>query len=506
MDISVVNSNAFYSRVFMYGMDENASVSFDPGEVENMEQISDPYRESTPLSDISSIQDVRDSYSSEDDLDTDVWIVSGRVTRVNEFGDFVFYDIQDHSGEIQVMCSVDSRSEFETDNYELVDSITTGDHIVISGVADFSDTDELTINAETLSVSSKSLQTISTEWNELDDQSQILNRTSALISNTELAESVHQRFEMQNYIRSYLTERNYMEVETPILQGQAGGANATPFETFSEDLNRDFYLRIAPELYLKRLIVAGYNSVYEMARCFRNESIDTSHNPEFTMLELYQQYSDYTDMMDLFESLTEEVAESVVGDSVVEYDGRELDLSNWERVSFDDLIIDEFEEDSLDNISRENILEYLSERDDSLIDESENYSYDELLMEVFEEIEESLEEPTIVYNFPRISTPLCQTVPENPSRVERFEAFVMGTEIANAYSELTNPIEQMQRLENQVGEENIDQINTNFVEAISYGMPPTGGMGIGIERLAMILTDSQSIKQVIPYPMTGERV
>jgi lysyl-tRNA synthetase class 2 len=482
---------------------------FNDGREQNLEELEDenldPYGtvESSP----SDISDFTDEYEDRDPEEDDrTWTLAGRLTRENEFGDFVFYDIRDNTGEVQVMCSVDERLDFRTDGYGNLESVNIGDIIVFTGTSGVSNTGELTLFAEEYEVASKALDEISDEWNSPTNQQQIQHRTGALASRTEnLFENVRTHMDIKQEIRNLLTSRGYREFDTPILHNYAGGASATPFETYCEALDEDVYLRIAPELYLKRLIVAGYDGVFEIARSFRNESIDTTHNPEFTMLELYEQYADYQDMMDLTEDLFRHTAEQVAGDSTVEYDGIQLDFgSSWNRVKFDEGI-EEVLEDNIADISSEDIRSILTDEYGLSSNEVADLSYDELLMEVFEEVvEPTLTQPTFVYNYPTASTPLCQTLPDNPDRVQRFEGFVNGVEVANSYTELTDPREQRQRLIEQAGGDE-NAINNEFVEALSYGMPPTAGLGIGVERMAMLLTDSQSIKDILPYPMASSR-
>lgn len=443
------------------------------------------------------IEDFTAQYENQDEIDDESeWVLSGRLTRENEFGDFVFYDLDDRSDTVQIMCTTE-----ETDEYDSLDNLNIGDRVVFIGTAERSNTGELTLLASDYDISAKALNYVADEYNQFSERRQITHRTGALTSDDELFDTVRTRFEIQSYIRQYLVENQYVEFDTPVLHNRPGGAEATPFTTHLEALDMDVYLRIAPELYLKRLITAGYGRVFEMARCFRNEDIDTTHNPEFTMLELYEEYADYEDMMDLVESLYTYVAESVYDTTEIEYDGAVVDVSDWDRMTFDECIEDEIS-DSLDNYNRDDLVEYLLEND---VEFEDNLSYDELLMEIFEElIEDDLVGPVFITDYPTVSTPLCQTVENDDSRVQRFEAFIQGIEVGNSYTELTDPVEQRQRLIEQ-SNGNIDDINDEFVEAISYGMPPTAGLGIGVDRLAMIMTDSQSIKSVLPFPMSAER-
>lgn len=478
-------------------MSENNN-PFEDERLESLEQNNeqDPYRGSNHY-DPSSIETFTGEYGDQDEIeDEDDWVLSGRITRQNDFNDFVFYDLDDRSDSVQIMCTRE-----DTESYDGLSNLNIGDRVVFIGTPERSNTGELTLFAEEYEVSAKALNHIADEYNQFSERRQITHRTGALTSDDELYDTVRTRFEIQNVIRQYLNSNSYVEFDTPLLHNQPGGAEATPFVTHLEALDMDVYLRIAPELYLKRLITAGYSRVYEMGRCFRNEDIDTTHNPEFTMLELYEEYATYEDMMDLTEDLYIEVAQEINDGTEIEFNGDVIDVSNWDRLTFDECVENELN-DSLDNYSREDIIDYLDEHN---VEFDNNLTYDELLMEVFEElIEDDLTGPVFITEYPTVSTPLCQTVEDDSSRVQRFEAFIAGIEVGNSYTELTNPVEQRDRLIEQA-DGNIDDINDEFVEAISYGMPPTAGLGIGIDRLAMVMTDSQSIKSVLPFPMSAER-
>lgn len=455
----------------------------------------------------SSVDEFVSAYEDSTDIDDNIWTLAGRINRQNEFGDFVFYDINDKTAEVQVMCSVDERTDFKTEDYELLQNISIGDRVVFEGKPTFSDTDELTLNAVSWELASASLKDTAGDHSQLNEKNRIEERTAAIMTDQDLYDTIDTRFRIQEQVRAFLTNLDFQEVETPILHNNSGGAEATPFTTYCESLDEEVYLRIAPELYLKRLITAGYSRVFEMSSCFRNESIDTTHNPEFTMLELYQEYANYRDMMDLTESLFSNVSQKITGSQHIKYNNKSIDLSPpWDRKRFDDLVADVFDEDSVDNLNRSTVEHHLSNNHDFADDELEDIeSLDGLLMEVFEQdIEPNLEGPVFVTDYPKVSTPLCKTHPINETRVQRFEAFILGMEVGNSYTELTDPREQKRRLIEQSDSE--DDINNEFVDALSYGMPPTAGLGIGIDRMVMILTDSQSIKDVVAYPMANRRV
>jgi len=475
------------------------STQFAEDRLEHLEQLEEQNHDaySSTMPNPSPVSEFCETYRDIDEIeDSQEWTLAGRITRKNAFGDFSFFDINDRTDSVQVMCRRDEIEEYDI----LEDNVNLGDHVVFEGVAGRSNTGELSIVANSYDISCKSLTEYSTEWNSLGDQQRIEQRTSALVSDDDLFNSVRTRFEMQQEIRQYLNQQGFLEVETPTIDKYSGGADSTDFETHCEDINQTMSLRVAPELYLKRLITAGYSQIYEIARCYRNESIDTTHNPEFTMLELYQTYADYEDMMELTENLVSTVTENITGSTNIEFNGEEIDMSSpWERREFDDLVT-EYMSNEINSVEEYDIRNHLEEQYNVEIED--DLTYDEVLMELFEEaIEPELVGPVFVTDYPTISTPLCQTHDSNDSRVERFEAFVSGMEIANAYTELTNPVEQYERMSEQNSE-----LNTEFINAISNGMPPTGGLGIGMDRLAMIITNSQSIKNVLPYPLTYNRV
>lgn len=481
-------------------MTENNSV-FDQDRVDSIEETnSEMYRGSNQYNP-SPISDFREQYEDREEITEDEeqeWVLSGRITRINEINGLFFFDIDDRSATVQVMCTED-----DTANPEDLSNINSGDRVVFTGIPSFSNTGELSLFASEFSISGKALNYVADQRNQLNEKNQITHRTGALASNDDLFTAIQTRFQIQQAIRDHLTQQGFMEFDTPILQNQAGGAEATPFQTRLESLDMDVFLRISPELYLKRLITAGYQSVFEIGRCFRNEDIDTTHNPEFTMLELYQEYADYEDMMDLVETLFQTIAQELTGTTTVEYDGVDINLANWDRITFEEAIEQELDIQSVAELDRVDIQNYLLDYTEENLEEM---SRDELLFELFEErVEDELEGPVFVTEYPTVSTPLCQTVEGDESRLQRFEAFICGMEVGNAYTELTDPIEQRDRLLDQAnGDE--ESVNMEFIEAISYGMPPTAGLGLGIDRLAMLFTDSQSIKSVLPFPMSAERI
>lgn len=436
-----------------------------------------------------------------DEIPTDeTWKLAGRITRINDFSDFVFYDILDQGDEVQVMCH-----NSYVDSYEQTEHIVNGDFVVFTGEPQISNTGELTLFAESFQIVSSALDTTprTDEWDNIQDQEKATNRTSALATDKELYNSVRTKFEMLWEIQQYLNNNGYLSVQTPTIQHYPGGAEAEPFTTEVNDVDMEMALRISPELYLKRLLTVGYNKIYETSRSYRNESTDTTHHPVFTMVEIYETFADYTDMMDLMEDMVASVMQSVCDDTTVTYDSQTIDMSApWQRLTFDEAI-EKYTDLDLSSCSREDLSAYTSEYD---LDDEANMIRDELLLEIFDnEVEPNLINPTFITEYPTVSTPLCRTLEDDPNRLQRFEAFCVGFEIGNAYTELTDPRIQKQRFIEQA-DGDLDDVNMEFVEAIAIGMPPSAGLGIGIDRLAMILTDSQSIKDVIPYPISKKIV
>jgi len=437
--------------------------------------------------------------NQEEITDESTWVLAGRIVRDNEFGSFRFYDIDDGTGKVQIMC----RNNEVTD-YDLLDNIDSYDHVLFKGTAGFSNTGELTLNAQEFSIVAKSLNHFPSNRDDLSSKHTIVQRTPSLASDKQLFDSVETRFKIINLIRDYLTDEGFQEVDTPILHNHSGGAEATSFDTECNAINREMALRIAPELYLKRLITSGYKNIFEIAKCFRNEDIDTTHNPEFTMLELYQVYSNYEDMMEITENMIGNIVISITdNETSVEYQGETIDFSTpWNRYTFNEAI-EKYTQFTIQDTTKQKLIYYIESKYD--VELENNSTKDDVLMELFDlEVESNIIQPTFITKYPTSSTPLCKTCSDDEDRVERFEAIVCGIEIANAYTELTDPRQQLERFKAQA---NVDEdINVPFVKAISYGMPPTAGLGLGIDRIAMLLTNSESIKSVIPYPITTKRI
>ena len=444
-------------------------------------------------------QEIKDNY---DELEGKQVSVAGRMMSKRVMGKASFCNIQDLKGNIQSYVARDSVGE---ENYKEFKKLDVGDVIGIEGEVFRTKTGEISIHASRVTLLSKSLQILPEKFHGLTNTDiRYRQRYVDLIMNPDVKDTFIKRSKIISAIRKYLDGEGFMEVETPILVSNAGGAAARPFETHFNALNEDLKLRISLELYLKRLIVGGLEKVYEIGRVFRNEGLDTRHNPEFTLMELYQAYTDYNGMMDLTENLYRHVAQEVLGTTKIVYNGVEMDLGKpFERITMVDAVkkyagVDWNEVETLEQaraLAKEHNVEF-----------EERHSKGEILSLFFEEFaEEHLLQPTFVTDHPIEISPLTKKKPENPDYVERFEFFMNGWEMANAYSELNDPIDQRERFkaqEEQLAQGN-DEANTtdeDFLNALEIGMPPTGGIGFGIDRMCMLLTDSAAIRDVLLFP------
>lgn len=441
------------------------------------------------------IEAYRSEYGSlsEEELESisDRVTLAGRVTRVNDLNGIAFLDIEDETGDVQIIFHNE-----ETEEFDRIGMIDTADILYVTGVPHRTDTDEFSLLATSYVLGAKTLHHPPDE-DGLSERDRIRNRTAALW-NDDLYNSVRTRFEMTRYLRQNLEDRGFLEVETPILHNEASGASAQPFETYSNAIDREMALRIAPELYLKRLVAGGFDRIFEIGRVFRNEDIDTTHNPEFTMLELYQAYADYETMMNLTEELVSDTIYEFTGDYTLEYDGVSLDFTPpWPRVSLEDSF-EEYANLDVESQETSELREIAQEVCSETTDVAE-MDREALYMELYDElVEDEITGPVFIIDQPASSTPLCKRHEDSTTQLERFEAVVAGVELANAYSELNDPIQQAQSFKSQQG---IDAVDFEYVNALGYGLPPTGGLGIGIDRLAMFLTNNQSIKDVLAFPM-----
>ena len=443
--------------------------------------------------------DIRENFDS---LEGKTVSVAGRMMSKRIMGKASFCNLQDLKGNIQSYVARDSIGEEE---YKAFKKMDIGDIVGIKGEVFKTKTGEISIHASELVLLSKSLQTLPEKFHGLTDtDTRYRQRYIDLIMNNEVKDTFIKRSKIISAVRRYLDSQGFMEVETPILVSNAGGAAARPFETHHNALDEDFKLRISLELYLKRLIVGGLERVYEIGRVFRNEGVDTRHNPEFTLMEIYQAYTDYHGMMDLTENLYRFVAQEVLGTTKISYNGVEMDLGKpFERITMTDAVK---KYSGVDFNEIKTLQEARKVADEHHIEYEERHKKGDILNLFFEEfVEEHLVQPTFVMDHPIEISPLTKKKPENPELVERFEFFMNGWEMANAYSELNDPIDQRERFKAQEellaqGDEEANKTDEDFLYALELGMPPTGGIGFGIDRMAMLLTDSSAIRDVLLFP------
>lgn len=427
--------------------------------------------------------------------------LSGRLLSKREHGKAMFGDISDQSGSVQLYLRVNSIGE---EKFEIFQSLDIGDLIGITGEVFKTRRGEVTINVSCFEIQAKSLRPLPEKWHGLKDvELRYRQRYLDLIVNPEVREIFMRRSRIIASIRRFLDSREFLEVETPILQPIPGGGNARPFVTHHKTLGRDLYLRIALELYLKKLIVGGFDRVYEIGRNFRNEGFSYKHSPEFTMLELYQVNTDYQDMMELTENMISSVSQEVLGSQKIDYQGEEIDLTPpWKRMTMIE-VVKEFTGVDFENIDLETAREKAEEKGVRI---KTGFSLGEILNEFFEQkVEDNLIQPTFIMDYPVEVSPLAKKIPDNPDFTYRFEGFIGGMEMANAFTELNDPIDQRERFEKQVaqreaGDEEAHMMDEDFIRALEYGMPPTGGLGIGIDRIIMVLTNTRNIREVILFP------
>lgn len=447
-------------------------------------------------------QQIKENY---DELEDKTVTVAGRLMSKRVHGKAGFSDIYDRYGKIQLYIKIDDVGEEKLKAYKTFD---IGDFVSISGRVFKTKTGEVSIHITDFELLSKSLKPLPEKFHGLKDPDlRYRQRYVDLIINQEVRDTFFKRTAIIKAIREFLDNKDYLEVETPILSPIAGGAAARPFDTHHNALDIDMYLRIATELYLKRLIVGGFERVYEIGKNFRNEGIDIRHNPEFTMIELYEAYADYNDMMEITENMVAYVCEKVLGTTKVAYQGTEIDFKPpWKRITMVEAVKEYAGVDFNEIKSDEEAKAIAKEKGLELKKKLEDCTKGDILNELFEAFgEENMIQPTFVYDYPVEISPLTKKKRGNEAFTERFEGFIYGRELCNAYSELNDPIVQKDRFiqqlrERELGDDEAYMMDDDFINALEIGMPPTGGLGIGIDRLIMFLTDAYSIRDVILFP------
>lgn len=437
-----------------------------------------------------------------DELENKDVRVAGRIMSRRIMGKASFFNLQDSAGNVQVYIRRDDVGE---DNYAAFKKYDIGDIVGLEGFVFKTRTGEISVHTKSIILLSKSLLPLPEKFHGLrDNDLRYRQRYVDLIVNPEVRDTFEKRSKILSEIRAYLDSKGFLEVDTPILVPLEIGAAARPFKTHHNTLDMDMYMRIETELYLKRLIVGGMHKVYEVGRIFRNEGMDTKHNPEFTTVELYQAFTDYHGIMDLVEELYTSLAQKICGSTVIPYQGKQIDMGNWERLSM------------VEAVKKYAGCDYNDWADDAAaracaaekhVEVPKDATKGTVLIELFDAfVEEQLIQPTFIYDYPVENSPLAKRKPDDPAFTERFEYFINATEFGNAFSELNDPIDQEERFEKQVALKKADDPNCNsevdydYITALGYGMPPTGGLGFGVDRLVMLLTDSASIRDVLLFP------
>ncbi len=451
-------------------------------------------------------QEIRERFSKTEANDLEKveeeFSLAGRIVAIRNFGKAAFFHIQDRKGKIQAYIQKDVVGN---NSFNLFKRLDIGDFIGMRGEVFLTRTQELTIKVSEIKLLTKSLRPLPEKWHGLSNiEIRYRQRYLDLLVNPEVKEIFYRRNKIIQMIRTFLQDREFMEVETPMMQSIPGGAAALPFKTHHNTFNLDLYLRISPELYLKRLLVGGFERVFEINRNFRNEGISTQHNPEFTMLEFYQAYATYEDLMDLTEEMISHIAKQLLGSLKTPYLDKEIDFTPpWQRLSMKQAIINygKLEPQTLEKRD----LAFKKAQSIGLSPSSQD-SLGEIVNDLFEEMAQPhLIRPTFITNYPTETSPLARRSDTNPEEVDRFELFINGQEIANAFSELNDPIDQKERFSKQLSSneatEDVDKLDVDFIQALEYGMPPAAGEGIGIDRLVMLLSNSASIRDVILFPL-----
>ena len=428
--------------------------------------------------------------------------LAGRMVSKRIMGKASFAHLLDCTGSIQLYVSRDDLGE---ESYAAFKKTDIGDIIGVKGIVFTTRMGEISVHCKSVELLSKSLLPLPEKYHGLKDTDlRYRQRYVDLIANPEVKKTFVTRSRIISGIRAYLDAHGFIEVETPILNTIAGGASARPFITHHNTLDIDMYMRIAPELYLKRLIVGGFEKVYELGRMFRNEGMDTRHNPEFTMIEMYQAYTDFHGMMDLTENIFGYIADTVIGSRKITYQGEEIDLSSpWKRITMIDAVREYV---GIDFEAMEDMKELKAQAKKAGVEFDDDITWGKLLYECFDQkVEDKLVQPTFVYDYPVDVSPLAKRKPTDKRMTERFEFFITGKEFGNAFSELNDPIDQKERFMAQVrerekGDDEAQMMDEDYVNALMYGMPPTGGLGIGVDRMVMLFTDAASIRDVLLFP------
>ena len=445
--------------------------------------------------------DVKEQFDALAEAEAEVKM-AGRVMAIRGHGKTCFMDMQDKTGRMQLYVRKDVLGE---EDYSLVKMMDIGDTIGVTGIPFRTHMGEVSIKVVKMEMLSKSLRPLPEKWHGLKDiETRYRQRYVDLIVNPEVRDTFVKRSQIIRSVREVLDSHDFLEVETPILNTIAGGAAARPFISYHNALDMQVYMRIAPELYLKRLIVGGMDRVYELGRVFRNEGIDNRHNPEFTSVEIYQAFADYRDMMDLTEEVVVKTAMKVLGTTKITYEGVEIELASpWKRISMIDAV-KEYSGKDFTNVTDLEEARALAKELNVPVEPS--FGIGKIINACFEEyVEDKLIQPTFITGHPKEISPLAKSNPDNPEITDRFEAYIYGREICNGFTELNDPIDQRERFLKQVeeranGDEEANMMDEDFVNALEYGLPPTGGLGIGIDRLVMFLTDSSTIRDVLFFP------
>lgn len=429
--------------------------------------------------------------------------IAGRIMAHRQFGKATFLNLKDRTGSIQAYIK---KGEISDENYSVFELTDVGDFVSISGYLFKTKTGELTLYAEKYSLLTKSLRDLPEKFHGLKDVEQRYRRRYVdLIVNDNVRDIFRKRSAIIQEVRNYFLSNDFMEVETPMMHPVAGGATAKPFTTHHNALNMPLYMRIAPELYLKRLVIGGFERVFEINRSFRNEGLSTRHNPEFTMIEWYMAYADYHDIMDMIESFVRNIAKKICGTATISFNGRTIDLeSPWKRMTMEQAIAEIGGTFTLEQLS-----DYESAKSAAQscgIDVKDSWGRGRIVLEIFENtVEDKLFDPVFITEYPKEVSPLAKSRKDNPEITERYELFIGGFEVSNGFNELNDPIDQKERFEKQVaekeaGDEEAHDMDNDYIRALEYGLPPTAGAGLGIDRLVMLLTDCQSIREVILFP------